>query len=62
MFKNPNILKIIEFYSSEHSFDIITDHCSNGELFDQIKYKYNENKLDVLFFQVFFWNCLFTYN
>ena len=26
---HPNILKIIEFYSSEHSYYIITDHCAN---------------------------------
>ena len=50
---HPNILKIIEFYSSEHSYYIITDHCANGELYDQIKYKYNENQLAVLFYQVF---------
>ena len=50
---HPNILKIIEFYQSEHSYYIITDHCSNGELYDQIKYKYNENQLAVLFYQMF---------
>ncbi len=50
---HPNILKIIEFYSSEHSYYIITDHCSHGELYDQIKYKYNENQLAVLFYQMF---------
>jgi len=49
---HPNILKIIEFYSSEHSYYIITDYCANGELYDQIKYKYNENQLAVLFYQV----------
>ena len=49
---HPNILKIIEFYQSEHSYYIITDHCSNGELYDQIKYKYNENQLAVLFYQM----------
>ena len=49
---HPNILKIIEFYSSEHSYYIITDYCANGELYDQIKYKYNENQLAVLFYQI----------
>jgi calcium-dependent protein kinase len=49
---HPNILKIIEFYQSEHSYYIITDHCSNGELYDQIKDKYNENQLAVLFYQM----------
>ena len=50
---HPNILKIMEFYSSEHSYYIITDYCANGELYDQIKYKYNENQLAVLFYQIF---------
>ena len=50
---HPNILKIMEFYSSEHSYYIITDYCANGELYDQIRYKYNENQLAVLFYQIF---------
>ena len=50
---HPNILKILEFYSTPKAYYIITSYCQCGELYDQIKYNYNENQLAVLFYQVF---------
>ena len=34
---HPNILKIFEFYSNKDSYSIITEYCSGGELFNEIK-------------------------
>ena len=50
---HPNIVKIIEFYSTSKAYYIITDYCSCGELYNQIKTQYNEYQLSVLFYQVF---------
>ena len=50
---HPNIVKIIEFYSTPKAYYIITDFCSCGELYNQIKHQYTENQLAVLFYQVF---------
>ena len=50
---HPNIVKIIEFYSASKAYYIITDYCSCGELYNQIKFQYNEYQLSVLFYQVF---------
>ncbi len=50
---HPNIVKIIEFYSTPKAYYIITSFCQCGELYNQIKYQYNENQLAVLFYQVF---------
>jgi calcium-dependent protein kinase len=36
---HPNILKILEFHMSTDKFYIITDYCSEGELFHEIKSK-----------------------
>ena len=33
---HPNILKIFEFYSSKESYNIITEYCPGGELFNEI--------------------------
>ena len=49
---HPNIVKIIEFYSAPKAYYIITDFCSCGELYNQIKNQYSENQLAVLFYQV----------
>ncbi len=49
---HPNIVKIIEFYSTPKAYYIITDFCSCGELYNQIKHQYTENQLAVLFYQV----------
>ena len=34
---HPNILKITDFYSLEKEYNIITEYCQEGELFDEIK-------------------------
>jgi hypothetical protein len=48
---HPNTAKILEFYSTPKAYYIVTDYCSCGELYNQIKHEYNENH--VLFYQVF---------
>jgi calcium-dependent protein kinase len=50
---HPNIVKIIEFYSTPKAYYIITDFCACGELYNQIKHQYTEGQLAVLFYQVF---------
>jgi len=50
---HPNTAKILEFYSTPKAYYIVTDYCSCGELYNQIKHEYNENQLAVLFYQVF---------
>ena len=50
---HPNIVKIIEFYSTEDAYYVITDYCPSGELFNQINNSYNEFQLAVLFYQIF---------
>ena len=49
---HPNIVKIIEFYSTPKAYYIITDFCSFCELYNQLKHEYTENQLAVLFYQV----------
>ena len=34
---HPNILKITDFYSLPNEYNIITEYCQEGELFDEIK-------------------------
>ena len=34
---HPNILKITDFYSLKTEYNIITEYCQEGELFDEIK-------------------------
>lgn len=34
---HANILKICDFYSLKNEYDIITEYCQEGELFDEIK-------------------------
>ena len=34
---HPNILKITDFYNLKNEYDIITEYCQEGELFDEIK-------------------------
>lgn len=50
---HPNIVRILEFYSTHKAYYIITDYCQSGELYGQIKHTYDENQLAVLFYQVF---------
>ncbi len=49
---HPNIVKIIEFFSTPKAYYIITDFCACGELYNQIKHQYTEAQLAVLFYQV----------
>ena len=50
---HPNIVKIIEFYTTEKAYYLITDYCPSGELYNQITNSYNEYQLAVLFYQIF---------
>ena len=34
---HPNILKITDFYNLKNEYNIITEYCQEGELFDEIK-------------------------
>ena len=54
---HPNVVKILEFYSTDDAYYIVTDYCQCGELYNQIKHRYNENQLAVLFYQVFSGLC-----
>ena len=36
---HPNILKITDFYNCKNEYNIITEYCQEGELFDEIKAK-----------------------
>ena len=50
---HPNVLKILEFYSTPKAYYIITGYCSKGELYNQITNRFSEHQLAVLFYQVF---------
>ena len=49
---HPNIVKILEFYNTEDSYYIITDHCSYGELYYQINKSYSETQMAVVLRQI----------
>ena len=34
---HPNILKITDFYNLKNEYNIISEYCQEGELFDEIK-------------------------
>ena len=50
---HPNVLKILEFYSTSKAYYIVTGYCSGGELYSQITNRFSECQLAVLFYQVF---------
>ena len=52
---HPNILKIFEFYISKHSYFIITEFCSGGELFHEIidKGPFDERQSSYIMYQIF---------
>jgi calcium-dependent protein kinase len=54
---HPNVVKILEFYTTENYYFIVTDFCEHGELYNKINKRYNENQLAVLFYQVFSGLC-----
>ena len=52
---HPNILKIFSFYSNPKSYDIITELCSGGELFDELEENgpFSEKKTAYIMYQIF---------
>ena len=52
---HPNILKIFEFYISKHSYFIITELCSGGELFNEIidRGPFDEKQSSYIMYQIF---------
>ena len=34
---HPNILRVFEFYQNEKKYYLITEYCSGGNLFNQLK-------------------------
>ena len=52
---HPNILKIFEFYISKHSYFIITEFCSGGELFHEIidRGPFDEKQSSYIMYQIF---------
>ena len=51
---HPSILKIFEFYSNKTSYSIVTELCSQGELFNEIVEKgpFNENYSAYVMYQI----------
>ena len=51
---HPNILKILEFHLTNDKFYIITDYCSDGELFSEIeiKTKFLEKETSFIIYQI----------
>ena len=46
---HPNILKIIDFHLTNDKFYIITDYCSEGELYNEIKATEQFSEIEVAF-------------
>ena len=46
---HPNILKILDFHMSLNKFYIITDYCSEGELFQEIKNEEQFSEMETAF-------------
>ena len=42
---HPNILKITDFYNLKNEYNIITEYCQEGELFDEIKAQQIKKKI-----------------
>jgi calcium-dependent protein kinase len=51
---HPNILKILEFHSTEDKFYIITDFCPEGELYNEIsnKKEFSESEAAFIIYQI----------
>ena len=51
---HPNIVKITDFYSLKSEYNIVTEYCQNGELFDEIKSEapFNENVAGFYMYQI----------
>ncbi len=52
---HPNILKIFEFYSSKKEYNIITEYCPGGELFNEIEENgpFDEKYAAYVMYQIF---------
>ena len=52
---HPNIYKIYSFYSNDNYYNIITELCSGGELYEEIikNAPYNEKKSSYIMYQIF---------
>ena len=49
---HPDIVRIMEFYSTEESYYIINEYCPGGELFAQINKIFSETQIAVMFRQI----------
>ena len=51
---HPNILKLLSFYYNDASYNIITELCSEGELYDEIEKNsiFSEKKASYIIYQV----------
>ena len=54
---HPNIVKIYEFYNTKKNYFLITEYYKYGELYNYLKFSYNETQIAVLFYQVFSGLC-----
>ena len=52
---HPNIVKILDFYYSTDKFFIITEYCTGGELFQEIKRRniFTEDQTAFILYQIF---------
>ena len=50
---HPDIVRIMEFYSTRDSYYIINEYCPCGELYEQINNKFSETQIAVMFRQIF---------
>ena len=49
---HPDIVRIMEFYSTDDSYYIINEYCPGGELFEQINNIFSETQIAVMFRQI----------
>ena len=49
---HPNIVKIIEYYSTNDNYYVINDYYSYGELFSLIKKDLSEKEISYIFYQI----------
>ena len=50
---HPNIVKIYAFYCNDKYYQIITEFCKKGELYQYIKKSFSEKQLAIIFYQIF---------
>ena len=49
---HPNIVKIYSFYCNDKYYQIITEFCKKGELYQYIKKSFSEKQLAIIFYQI----------